>query len=204
MMSTSVPPAKAFKIVALASSAGGLNALVRVLSALPANLPVAIVLVQHLHPRHHSYLAEILGRRTGLRVLPAAEGAVVAPGTVYVAPPDQHLLVEPGGTLRLVRTDRVHFVRPAADRLFDSVAAAFGDRAIAVVLTGTGSDGAQGIRAIKHGGGTVIAQDASSAEHFGMPGAAIRTGCVDQILPLEGIAPALVHLIALGVSDEPA
>jgi two-component system chemotaxis response regulator CheB len=202
-MNPSEPTTKAFEIVALASSAGGLNALVQVLSALPAGFPVAIVLVQHVDPRHHSYLAEILGRRTFLRVQPAADGDQLAQGTVFVAPPDQHLLVEAGGTLRLAQTDRVHFVRPSADRLFDSVARAFGDRAIAVVLTGTGSDGASGIRAIKHGGGTVIAQDSASAEHFGMPGAAIKTGCVDQVLPLDDIAPALVQLIESGVSNEP-
>jgi two-component system chemotaxis response regulator CheB len=196
------PQTKPFEIIALASSAGGLQALTQVLSALPADLPVAIVLVQHSDPRHHSHLSEILGRRTGLRVQPAAEGDRLAPGTVYVAPPDLHLLVEAGGTLRLVRTDRVHFVRPAADRLFGSVAEAFGDRAIAVVLTGTGYDGAEGIRAIKRGGGTVIAQDATAA-HFGMPGAAIKTGCVDRVLPLDHIAPALVHLIQTGVGDEP-
>jgi two-component system, chemotaxis family, protein-glutamate methylesterase/glutaminase len=196
------PRSRAFEIVAIASSAGGLSALVQVLSALPEGFPVAIALVQHTDPRHHSYLAEILGRRTGLRVRPAADGDQLEPGTVYVAPPDHHLLVEAGGRLRLVQTARVHFVRPAADRLFGSVAEAFGPRAIAVVLTGSGRDGADGIRAIKHGGGTVIAQDASSAEHSGMPGAAIGTGCVDQVLHLDHIAPALVHLIRSGVVDE--
>jgi two-component system, chemotaxis family, protein-glutamate methylesterase/glutaminase len=196
------PRSRAFEIVALASSAGGLNALAQVLSALPEGFPVAIVVVQHTDPRHHSYLAEILGRRTRLHVCPAAAGDRLVPGTVFVAPPDHHLLVEAGGTLRLVQTERVHFVRPSADRLFGSVAESFGPRAIAVVLTGTGSDGADGVRAIKQGGGTVVVQDASSAEHFGMPGAAIKTGCVDRVLPLDRIAPALIHLVRSGVVDE--
>src|SRR5438067_63283 len=139
-MNRTDPRPNAFDIVALASSAGGLRALVQVLSSLPANFPAAIVLVQHMDPRHRSYLAEILGRRTGLRVQAADEGDRLTGGTVYVAPPDEHLLVEVGGTLRLVHSDRVHFVRPSADRLFASVAEVFGDRAIAVVLTGSGSD----------------------------------------------------------------
>jgi two-component system chemotaxis response regulator CheB len=110
-------------------------------------------------------------------------------------------VVEDGGALRLVHGARVHFVRPAADRLFASVARVFGARAVAVVLTGYGSDGAEGVRAIKRGGGTVIVQDASSAEHAGMPGAAIRTGCADQVLPLDRIAPALISLFRAGGSD---
>src|SRR3954454_10862167 len=126
------PQPTVFEIVAMAASAGGLNALTQILSGLPEDLRAAIVLVQHSDPRSHSHLAEILGRRTGLRVRPAGEGDCLARGTVYVAPPDEHLLVEPGGMLRLVHTARVHFVRPAADRLFQSVAAAFGARAIAV------------------------------------------------------------------------
>lgn len=193
---------KDYDIVALAASAGGLHALTHVLSALPADFAAAIVLVQHMQPRRKSLLAEILDRGTGLRVRPAGEGDVLEDGTVYVAPPDRHLMVEAGGTLRLVDTPRTHFVRPSADRLFESVASAFGDRAIAVVLTGTGSDGADGIRAIKLGGGLVLAQDKASAEHFGMPGAAIETGCIDRVLGLEEIAPALISLIQPGAVDE--
>jgi two-component system, chemotaxis family, protein-glutamate methylesterase/glutaminase len=92
----------------------------------------------------------------------------------------------------------VHFVRPSADLLFESVAASYRDRAIAVVLTGTGSDGAMGVRAIKQMSGTVIAQDERTSEFFGMPGAAIQSGHVDFILPLDEIAVALVTLVARG------
>ena len=115
---------------------------------------------------------------------------------MYVVPPDHHLLVNADGSLSLTRTELVHFVRPSADLLFDSAAASFGPRAIGVVLTGTGSDGAFGVEAIKRVGGTVIAQDEATAEFFGMPGAAIKTGAVDFVLPLEQIPEALTSLVA--------
>lgn len=183
-----------FEIVAMASSAGGLNALGQVLSDLPAEF-VPVVVVQHLDPRHRSLMAEILGRRTALEVRQAQEGDRVERGVVYIAPPDRHLLVNGDGSLSLTRTELVHFVRPSADLLFESVAASYRERTIAVVLTGSGSDGEMGVRAVKKMGGLVIAQDRSSSEFFGMPGAAIGTGSVDMILPLNEIAGALVGLI---------
>jgi len=178
----------------MASSAGGLNALGQVLSELPAEF-VPVVVVQHLDPRHRSLMAEILGRRTALEVRQAQEGDRVERGVVYIAPPDRHLLVNGDGSLSLTRTELVHFVRPSADLLFESVAASYRERAIAVVLTGSGSDGEMGVRAVKKMGGLVIAQDRSSSEFFGMPGAAIDTGSVDIILPLNEIASTLVGLV---------
>jgi two-component system chemotaxis response regulator CheB len=191
-------PNAAFDVVALAASAGGLTALSRVLSVLPADFPAAIVVVQHLDPRHRSLMADILSRRTLLRVKQAREGDRLSPGTVYIAPPNRHLLVNPDGTLSLSQSELVHFVRPSADLLFESVAASYKDRTIAVVLTGTGSDGNMGVQAIKKMQGTVIAQDEASAEFFRMPGAAIQTGCVDFILPLDEIPSALVTLVMKG------
>lgn len=191
----------AFDVVALASSAGGLQALSVVLRALPASFPAAIVVVQHLHPRHRSLMADILSRRTALAVKQAEEGDRLQPGTVYIAPPDRHLLVNPDGSLSLSQSELVHFVRPSADLLFESIAASYRDRAIAIVLSGSGIDGTMGVRAIKKMGGTVIAQDEQSAEFFGMPGAAAQTGCVDLILPLGEIASALVSLVIIGESE---
>ena len=188
-------PNAAFDVVALAASAGGLGALNLVFAELPGDFPAALVVVQHLDPRHRSLMAEILGRRTRLRVKQAAEGDELRPGTVFIAPPNRHLLVDPDGTLSLSQTQLVHFVRPSADLLFESVAASYRERALAVVLTGTGIDGTMGVQAIKKMGGTVIAQDEPSSDFFGMPGAAIQTGSVDLILPLTGIAPALVGLV---------
>lgn len=184
-------------VVALAASAGGLRALSEVLSALPADFPAAIVVVQHLDRHHPSLMAGILGRRTALHVEEAREGERLRPGTVLVAPPDRHLLVNPDGTVSLSQAALVHFVRPSADLLFESVAASFTTRVIAVVLSGSGSDGAMGTRAVKKVGGTVIAQDEATSEFFGMPGAAIQAGDVDFVLPLVQIPAKLVSLLAM-------
>ncbi len=182
----------AHDIVAVACSAGGLAALSRLLSELPADFAAGVVIVQHLDPRHRSMMADILARRTSLRVKQAEEGDRVEVGAVYIAPPDQHLLVNGDGTVSLSRSALVHFVRPSADLLFESVAASYRDRATAVVLSGSGGDGSTGVRAIKEMGGTVIAQNEQTSEFFGMPGAAIDSGHVDLVLPLEQIAGALV------------
>jgi two-component system chemotaxis response regulator CheB len=184
-----------FEVVAVAASAGGLNALSQLLAALPKDFPAAVVVVQHLDPRHRSLMADILSRRTALEVRQAEEDDELSPGTVYIAPPNRHLLVNPEGTLTLAQSELVHFVRPSADLLFESVAASFKHRAIGVVLSGTGSDGSMGVQAIKKMGGTVIAQDEATSEFFGMPNSAIQTGSVDFILPLKEIPSALVTLV---------
>ncbi|MSS70961.1 MAG: chemotaxis protein CheB [Candidatus Latescibacteria bacterium] len=191
-------PDTAFDVVAMAASAGGLQALSAVLSAMPADFPAAVVVVQHLDPRHRSLMAEILERRTPMRVQQAKEGDRLSPGLVHIAPPDRHLLVNPDGSLSLSQSELVHFVRPSADLLFESVAASYKERVIAVVLTGTGSGGNMGVRAVRKMKGVVIVQDERTSEFFGMPGAAIQTGCVDFVLPLEGIAPALARLVLRG------
>lgn len=179
----------------MAASAGGVTALCRLLESMPTGLPVTILIVQHVDPRHQSLMAEILSRRTTMGVSHAEQGERLERGHVYVAPPDHHLLVSIGATVSLTQSELVHFVRPSADLLFESVAALYKERAIAVVLTGTGSDGAMGVRAIKKTGGTTIAQDQASSDFFGMPGEAIRTGLVDFVLPLDEIGPTLVDLI---------
>src|SRR3989442_2474079 len=189
----------AFDIVALAASAGGVTALSLLVSKLGPGFPAAVVVVQHLDPRHRSLMADILSRRTSLRVVQAHEGDQLSQGTVYIAPPDRHLLVNPDGTLSLSQSELVHFLRPSADLLFESVAARYRDRAIAVVLTGTGSDGSMGIKAIKKMGGTVIVQDEQSSEFFGMPNAAILTGDTDFVLPLDEIPAALETLLIRGM-----
>ena len=180
--------------VALAASAGGLNALTHVLAALPAGFPAALLVVQHLDPRHRSLMADILGRRTRLPVANAVAGDRVEPGRVYIAPANRHFLVNADRSVSLTQTELVHFLRPSADLLFESVAASFRERAIAVVLSGSGSDGAMGVRAIKKMGGTVIVQDPKSADFAGMPAAALATGACDFVLTLDEIAPALEKL----------
>lgn len=183
-----------FRLVVMAASAGGLNALLRVLAPLPPDFPLAMLIVQHLDPRHRSRLGEILARKTQLKVRLAAEGDQLAAGTALVAPPDRHPLINPDGSVSLSRAELVHFVRPSADLLFESAAGSYGVKVIAVVLSGSGSDGADGVRAVKDSGGTVIVQDKATSDFFGMPEAAVRTEKVDFVLPLEDIGPALLAL----------
>lgn len=185
-------------IVALVASAGGLRALTEMFQHLPAGFPAPIVIVQHLDPRHRSLMADILSRVTTLAVKLAEEGDALVPGQVYLGPPNRHLLVNPDRTLSLSQSELVHFLRPSGDLLFESVAASFKDRAIAVVLTGTGSDGSMGLNAVKKMGGTIIVQDPESAEFSGMPVAAVQTGLADFVLPLKEIPSALVKLVTKG------
>ena len=165
--------------------------------------------VQHLHPKHRSLMAEILERQTSLPVRQAEEGNSLSPGTVYIAPPDYHplfdgrdfraadfFLVNADDTLSLNQSKAQHFVRPSAEMLFNSVANSYGERAIAVVLTGAGKDGITGVQTIHQQGGIVIAQDEKTSECFSMPNTAIQTGIVDFILPLPSIAAKLVSLVS--------
>ncbi len=193
---SSAPSPRPKHAVGLAASAGGLAALTEVLASLPADFAAPVLVLQHLSPHHRSWLPEILARRVALPVVQVGGGERLDAGRVYVAPPDRHLVVDSGGCLSLSDVARVQYVRPSANVLFASLAEAWGSGAIAVVLTGTGRDGADGVRAIKQHGGRVIAQDEASADFFGMPKAAFRTGMVDRVLPLEGIASALIEMTA--------
>ena len=185
-----------YAVLAVASSAGGITALGVVLGALPIGLPIPVLVVQHLDPRHETVIAHVLARGAQLPVKLAEAGELARPGTIYVAPPNRHLLVGAGGLLALSDSELVHFVRPSADLLFESLAGAYGARAIACVLTGTGKDGAMGVTAVKSRGGTVIAQDPASADFAGMPQAAVETGMVDFVLPLDEIAQVVRDLVA--------
>ena len=187
--------AAAHQVVALVGSAGGLRGFVRVLEDLPADFAAAVVVVMHLQAAHPSMLATILGRASCLPVKQAEGGDVLEPGHVYVAPPDAHLLVGADGTLRLDTTPPIHFLRPSADVLLRSLAAAYGAECMAIVFSGTGSDGAAGAIAIKAAGGVVVAQDEATSDYFGMPAAAIAQDAVDQVLGLDRIAPAVVEFV---------
>jgi two-component system, chemotaxis family, protein-glutamate methylesterase/glutaminase len=187
-----------FSIVVIGTSLGGLSALSVLLGALPADFPAPVLIVQHLARKHVSYISTILARRTALTVKDAVDGEVVQAGTVYIAPPDHHLLLLPDGRIKLSGDLAVHFSRPSIDLLFSSVAEAYQEKVIAVVLTGSGSDGSDGIIKVKQAGGMVIVQQPSSAESSGMPAAAINTHIVDLSPPLEEIAPALINLTMKG------
>lgn len=184
-----------FGVVAIAASAGGITALGRVLGGLPTGFPVPVMVVQHLDPRHKTVIAEVLGRRANMPVRLAREGEKTEAGVVYIAPPNRHLLVGIDGVLTLSSSELVHFVRPSADLMFESVAGSYGSRAIACVLSGTGSDGVMGASAIKSRGGTVIAEDPEQAEFRGMPEAVVASGMVDFILPLDEIAAVIRGLV---------
>lgn len=192
-----------FDVVAIGASAGGIEALHVVVNALPADLPASVLIVQHLDPHRKSMLAYLLGRCSRLPVVQATHNEVMRSGTVYVAPPDMHLLVA-NGCLELSHSRLVHFTRPSVDLLLESVAGTFGHRAIGVILTGSGTDGATGIRAIKRMGGVTIVQEPATAAHRSMPNAAEATGCADFVLPLDRIGAKIVELVGTSPAEAPA
>jgi two-component system chemotaxis response regulator CheB len=190
-MTGSDPFALRFPVVALVTSAGGLDALTQVLAPLPADLPAALIVAQHLAPERTSHLTEILRERTALQIREAGNNDELIPGTVLITPAARHLLVTSEARIGLLDVGNVPPARPSADLLLATLAVTCGPRALAVVLTGKGTDAQAGIRAIKHCGGTVFAQDQATSAHFGMPGAAIDTGLVNDVLPLPHVAAAI-------------
>lgn len=181
-----------YELVVAAASAGGVEAFAKLLGALPADFPLPVAIVQHRTPGRPHILARILSLHTPLKVKDAEDGERMQPGTVYIAPPDLHLMVRPGGQLMLTDQRKIRHLHSSANPLFESAAAALEGRVIGVVLTGYDRDATDGVQAINHSGGHVIAQE--TAQVPGMPGSAIATGTVHEILPLERIAPALVRL----------
>jgi two-component system, chemotaxis family, protein-glutamate methylesterase/glutaminase len=178
-------------IIVMGASAGGVQALQRLVSALPADLPAAIFIVLHIWPGTKSYLPAILQRAGQLRVLEGRDGAPIEPGTITVAPPDMHLMLERDHTV-VVRGPRENRARPAVNPLFRSAAAAFRNRTIGVILTGTLDDGAAGLWAIKQCGGVAVVQ--SDAVFDQMPRSALESVEVDHPTPLDNIAPLLNRL----------
>jgi two-component system, chemotaxis family, protein-glutamate methylesterase/glutaminase len=177
---------------------GGFDALGEILGRLPANFPAAIAVAQHRAPGPTANaLASFLERRGSLRVSDAEDKEPVERGRVYLAPADYHLLIE-GGSFALSVDARVQQARPSIDVLFESAADAFGDRVVAVMLTGANSDGAQGLVRVRRHGGYALVQDPETAVRREMPDAAIATGAVDAVLPLDQIAAELVALCTNG------
>ncbi|HEY0139114.1 MAG TPA: chemotaxis protein CheB, partial [Nannocystis sp.] len=182
------------RLIVIATSAGGLIAIGRVLAALPVDFPAAIAIVQHRGLQHPELLPELLGKWTALPVRHARSGEVFTAGVVYVCPPGMHMTVE--HCVRLVEEPRINAVRPSADLMLRSAARNYGERSIGVVLSGTGRDAALGCLAIAQAGGTVIVQEASSCEFPGMPGAAAQLVPTELVLPPEQIGPLLLQLVA--------
>jgi len=190
------PEGPRWDLIAIGASAGGFPALAEVLTGINVEFP-AVVVVQHLDPRHKSQIPGLLTRKTRKPVKEAEDGEPLVQGTVYVGPPDEHLLVTKG-KIQLAHSRLIRFSRPSIDIMFGSVAAVYGPAAIGVILSGSNRDGADGIAAIKRAGGITIAQDPSTAEFRIMPQAAIDTGCVDIVVPLDEMGETISELITKG------
>ena len=184
-----------FPVVALVSSAGGLDALSRVLGPLPSTFPAAVIALQHTSPTGPAHLAAILERRTALPVRFARDGDPLAPGQVLVIPPAAHMLIGTDAVVRLIDTGNLPPARPSADLLLCTLAVALGPRAVAVVLTGGGSDGSLGAQAMHAFGGHVLVQDEASSQQYGMPGATVDADSPGRPHPLDDIAKDLVALL---------
>lgn len=185
---------KNIQMVVVGTSQGGFDALKTVLGPLPNDFPAPIVVVRHQKADSDDYILKALGKVSQLKVRFAVHGEIPAPGVVYLAPPDRHLLVGNDGCFHLSMGKPVHFSRPAIDPLFQTAASCFGPNIIAVVLTGANSDGADGVKAIKAHGGVVMVQDPESAEARAMPKAAMASVDVDHTIWLDQIGPFLWSL----------
>jgi len=188
------PPAvKKINAVVIAASTGGPMALCQLFSSLPQSFPVPVFIVQHNTSGFDQGLVQWLNEYSSLNVLLAEEGTVPSKGNIYVAPTGKHLIINNTG-IALDDGELINNQKPSADMLFKSAAETFNDSLVSVILTGMGNDGAEGTRLVKQAGGVTIAQDETSSMIFGMPQAAIETGCVDMVLPLNEIANKLVSL----------
>lgn len=209
--SQKVPGKGPIEIVAIGVSTGGPNALADLIEALPTNLPVPIVIVQHMPPIFTKCLADRLTARGKTPVEEGAAGMVLKPGTAYLAPGGYHMVLTRRGTqveLQLNQDPPENSCRPAVDVLFRSVADLFGGRTLAVILTGMGNDGLRGCEIFREKGAQILAQDEASSVVWGMPGAVAHAGLADKILPLPMIANEIASRVQKGQtvqrSPEPA
>jgi two-component system chemotaxis response regulator CheB len=194
MKRTTMPPGSFStmpRVAVVAVSTGGPAALGRMLPRLPHDINFALVIVQHMPTGFTAALAERLDGLCAIRVREARQGDRPEPGIALVAPGDHHLDVAPDGTLAILDGPEVNGVRPSADVTMRAAARVWGRRAIGVVMTGMGRDGAEGLREIKRAGGPTFAQDRASCVVYGMPRAAVELGAVDKVVPLDELAEAL-------------
>jgi len=191
------PAAPDLQLIVIGASTGGVSALRHLVPALPPGLP-PIAIVQHISPAFSRAVAERLAEISTVRVREAGDDEPLLPGECVIAPGDLHLAVERRGGFRtrLVRSPPLHHCRPAVDVLFRSAAEAAGPHAVAALLTGMGNDGALGMQAVRAAGGQTIAEHESTCVVYGMPRAAIELGVVDRVVPLQGIADAIVQATA--------
>ena len=180
--------------VVIGASAGGVEALLSILSPLREGFVLPIIVVLHLPDERRSQLAEVFARRVAMRVVEAHDKTLIEPGTLYFATPGYHLSVEQDRSFSLSLEDRVHYSRPAIDFLFESAADVYGPSLAAVLLTGANRDGASGMARVKDRGGLTIVQDPNEAQVATMPLAALDSHQPDHVLPIRGIGRLLVEL----------
>jgi two-component system, chemotaxis family, protein-glutamate methylesterase/glutaminase len=182
------------RAVVIGASAGGLNALAEILSALAPNYPFPIVVIQHRSSDQSELLEHVLQHKCKIRIKQADEKERLCSGTVYIAPPGYHLLIERDRSFSLTADNRVNHSMPSIDVTFQSAAEVFRKGLVGIILTGASSDGANGIIAIKKFGGLTIAQDLKEAHHNFMPAAAIDTKMIDRVLTLQQISGFIIQL----------
>jgi two-component system chemotaxis response regulator CheB len=193
------PPPRAagrIDVVAIGVSTGGPNALAELIPALPADLPIPIVIVQHMPPLFTKLLADRLNGKSALKVKEAAPGDRLVAGTVFIAPGNHHMVIERGALgpgIGLNQGPPENSCRPAADVLFRSVSDGFGAAVLAVVMTGMGQDGLRGCELVRERGGQILVQDEKTSVVWGMPGYVAEAGLADQILPLDQLAAAILR-----------
>lgn len=186
------------RLVVIGCSTGGPGALHQIIPRLPADLPAGYLVVQHMPPGFTRSLANRLNEISAVQVKEAEEGDLLQAGQVLVAPGGYHMQVGPDGRIQLNQEPALHGVRPAVDKLFESVAPLYGERVIGIILTGMGFDGAKGMGQLKRRGASTIAEDASTCIVFGMPKVVIELGVADQVLPIHEIADSVIRLVREG------
>ncbi|MHB8880566.1 MAG: chemotaxis-specific protein-glutamate methyltransferase CheB [Thermodesulfovibrionales bacterium] len=187
------------RIVAIASSTGGPDALSIILSRLPEKFPMPLVIAQHISDGFVSGMVGWLKSLSRIGIKVAEDGEHLRPGMAYVCPPENHMRVDPSKRIVYVERQEKDIYRPSCDVLLSSVAAAFGNKAVGVILTGMGSDGVEGMKRIRAAGGRTIAQDEKTSIIFGMPKLAIESGCIDAVVPLEAIGSEIIRAAAADV-----
>lgn len=185
---------KELVVIGIGSSAGGLEALQMMLSKLKNIDNCAYIIAQHLSPTHKSMMVELLGRVTTIPVLEIHNGMVIKPQSIYITPENTDVYVSKG-KIYLKNIEQTYGPKPSVNFFFNSLAQSFGNRSLGIILSGTGSDGAFGIRAIKAAGGITIAQSPSTSKYDGMPVSAINTGKVDIVVPIDHLSSEIERII---------
>ncbi|GAK58733.1 conserved hypothetical CheR like methyltransferase protein [Candidatus Vecturithrix granuli] len=203
MESAQKPQTQSFPIVGIGASAGGLEALEQFFTNMPGDSHIAFVIIQHLSPKHKSIMGELLQKRTTMQVFEVQDGMTIAPDCIYLNPPDKQVIII-DNTLQLLESVKTQGIHLPIDTFFRSLSEDQGEKAICIVLSGTGSDGTQGLKAIKGAGGMTMVQDEHQAKYDGMPRSAIDSGQVDYVLPVENMPAELLKYVQHSYIEGPA